>query len=84
MNPQAAPVENIGLCPSAYGGGMDKPAQAEPQDPAADVVAITRAALVDPIKRARLLEQARMYRALAAAGMIPPLVPAGRPVTWQE
>ena len=84
MEVNAPPVEKPGLCRAPYGGGMDKPAQAEPQDPAADVVAITRAALVDPIKRARLLEQARMYRALAAAGMIPPLVPAGRPVTWQE
>ena len=79
VNAQAAPVENIGLCPSAYGGGMDKPAQAEPQDPAADVVAIVRAALADPIKRARLVERFRMYRALAAAGMIPRRAPAGRP-----
>lgn len=79
VNAQAAPVENIGLCRAPYGGDMDKPAQAEPQDPAADVVAITRAALLDPIKRARLVEQYRMYRALAAAGMIPPLVLAGRP-----
>mgnify|MGYP003378511211 CR=1 FL=1 len=54
---------------------MDKPAQ----DPAADVVAIVRAALVDPIKRARLVERFCMYRALAAAGMIPRRAPAGRP-----
>ena len=75
----APPVEKPGLCRAPYGGGMDKPAQAEPQDPAADVVAIVRAALVDPIKRARLVERFCMYRALAAAGMIPRRAPAGRP-----
>ena len=72
-------MEKPGLCRAPYGGGMDKPAQAEPQDPAADVVAIVRAALVDPIKRARLVGQVRMYRALAAAGMIPRRAPPAAP-----
>ena len=71
----APPVEKPGLCRAPYGGGMDKPAQ----DPAADVVAIVRAALVDPIKRARLVGQVRMYRALAAAGMIPRRAPPAAP-----
>ena len=68
-------MEKPGLCRAPYGGGMDKPAQ----DPAADVVAIVRAALVDPIKRARLVERFCMYRALAAAGMIPRRAPPAAP-----